>query len=254
MRVVIKIGTSTLTHATGNLNIRRFEQMCKVISDVKNAGHEIIMVSSGAIAMGTGKLGLKERPSDISTKQAAASVGQCELMYTYDKIFSEYNHTVAQLLITGEDIKDAERHEHFSNTLSRLLELGAIPIINENDTVSTAEIVIGDNDTLGAEVAKSVNADLLILLSDIDGLYTADPHKDPNAKLISCVTKLDDSIYALAGGKGSAFGTGGMVTKLNAAKICMDCGCDMIITNGANTQNIYDAIAGDAIGTRFTVK
>lgn len=254
MRVVIKIGTSTLTHSTGNLNIRRFEQMCKVISDVKNAGHEIIMVSSGAIAMGTGKLGLKERPKDISTKQAAASVGQCELMYTYDKIFSEYSHTVAQLLITGEDIKDTERHEHFSNTLNRLLELGAIPIINENDTVSTDQIEIGDNDTLGAEVAKSVNADLLILLSDIDGLYTADPHKDENAELISCVKELDDRIYALAGGKGSAFGTGGMITKLNAAKICMDCGCDMIITNGSKTENIYDAIAGKSVGTRFTVK
>ncbi len=254
MRVVIKIGTSTLTHSTGNLNIRRFEQMCKVISDVKNAGHEVIMVSSGAIAMGTGKLGLKERPKDISTKQAAASVGQCELMYTYDKIFSEYSHTVAQLLITGEDIKDDERHEHFSNTLNRLLELGAIPIINENDTVSTDQIVIGDNDTLGAEVAKSVSADLLILLSDIDGLYTADPRKDENAKLISCVTKLDDSIYALAGDKGSQFGTGGMITKLNAAKICMDCGCDMIIANGSKPENIYDAIAGKSVGTRFTVR
>ena len=254
MRVVIKIGTSTLTHSTGNLNIRRFEQMCKVISDIKNAGHEIIMVSSGAIAMGTGKLGLKERPGDISTKQAAAAVGQCELMYTYDKIFSEYNHTVAQLLITGEDIKDNERHEHFSNTLSRLLELGAIPIINENDTVSTAEIVIGDNDTLGAEVAKSVNADLLILLSDIDGLYTADPHKCEDAKLISHVDKIDDSIVALAGGKGTALGTGGMVTKLEAAKICMACGCDMIITNGANPTSLYDIVEGKAVGTKFTGK
>ena len=254
MRIVIKIGTSTLTHSTGNLNIRRVEEMCKTISDVKNAGHEVIMVSSGAIAMGIGKLGMSEKPSDISTKQAAAAVGQCELMYTYDKLFCEYNHTVAQLLITGEDIKNKDRYCHFSNTLNRLLELGVIPIINENDTVSTDEIVIGDNDTLGAEVAKSVKADLLMVLSDINGLYTADPHREKDAKLISKVTDLGSEIYALAGGKGSKLGTGGMVTKLKAAKICMDCGCDMIIINGSDPYNIYRAIDGTDVGTRFTVK
>ena len=254
MRVVIKIGTSTLTHTTGNLNIRRVEQMCKVISDVKNADNEIIIVSSGAIAMGVGKLGMLDRPSDLATKQAAAAVGQCELMYAYDKLFAEYNHTVAQLLITGEDIHNSDRYGHFSNTLDRLLEMGVIPIINENDTVSTDEIVIGDNDTLGAEVAKSVKADLLIVLSDINGLYTADPHKDESAKLIEKVSCLNESIYALAGGKGSKLGTGGMITKLKAAKICMDCGCDMMIVNGADPENIYKAVDGETIGTRFTVK
>ena len=170
MRIVIKIGTSTLAHATGHLNIRRVEQLCKVISDIKNSGHEVILVSSGAIGMGVGKLGLRQRPTDIPTKQAAAAVGQCELMYTYDKLFGEFHHTVAQLLITGDDVANETRHNNFSNTLNRLLELGALPIINENDTVSTKEIVIGDNDTLAAIVAESVKADLLVLLSDINGL------------------------------------------------------------------------------------
>ena len=254
MRVVIKIGTSTLAHSTGHLNIRRVEEICKVVSDIKNAGNEIIMVSSGAIGMGVGKLGLAKRPQDIPTKQAAAAVGQCELMYTYDKLFSEYNHTVAQLLITGADVEAADRYENFSNTLNRLLELDAIPIINENDTVATEEIVIGDNDTLAAIVAKSTNADLLILLSDIDGLYTADPHKFPDAKIIERVTKIDDEITALAGGKGTSLGTGGMVTKLNAAKICLNSGCDMVIANGNNPLNIYDILEGKPVGTRFTEK
>jgi len=252
MRVVIKIGTSTLTHATGNLNIRRVEALCKAISDVKNAGNEVILVSSGAIGMGVGKLGLRERPSDVPTKQAAAAVGQCELMYFYDKIFGEYHHIVAQLLITGEDIASHTRHENFRNTLNRLLALGALPIINENDTVGTKEIVIGDNDTLAAIVAESVQADLLILLSDIDGLYTADPRKDPNARLLHRITHLDDSVRALAGGCGSSRGTGGMVTKLQAAQICMDCGCDMVIANGNNPDNLYEILEGKDVGTRFT--
>jgi len=254
MRVVIKIGTSTLAHSTGHLNIRRVEEICKVVSDIKNAGNEVIMVSSGAIGMGVGKLGLAKRPDDIPTKQAAAAVGQCELMYTYDKLFSEYNHTVAQLLITGADVEAADRYENFSNTLNRLLELDAIPVINENDTVATEEIVIGDNDTLAAIVAKSTNADLLILLSDIDGLYTADPHKCPDAKIIEKVTKIDEKITALAGGKGTSLGTGGMVTKLNAAKICLNSGCDLVIANGNNPLNIYDILEGKPVGTRFTEK
>ena len=254
MRIVVKIGTSTLTHSTGHLNIRRIEQLCNCLSDIKNAGHEVIMVSSGAIGMGVGKLGLQARPKDIPTKQAAAAVGQCELMYTYDKLFGEYNHTVAQLLITGDDVADDTRHQNFSNTLNRLLDLGALPIINENDTVATAELGIGDNDTLAAIVAQSVKADLLVLLSDIDGLYTADPRKDPNAKLISRVEKLDESILALAGVSGTNLGTGGMVTKLQAAKICMACGCDMIITNGKDPQNLYDIVDGKAVGTTFTEK
>ena len=208
MRVVIKIGTSTLAHPTGHLNIRRTEQLCKIISDIKNAGHQVILVSSGAIGMGVGKLGLLKRPADIPTKQAAAAVGQCELMYTYDRIFSKYHHTVAQLLITGSDVEDDVRHTNFTNTLNRLLDLGAIPIINENDTVATAEIVIGDNDTLAAIVAQSVSADRLILLSDIDGLYTADPHKDPNAKLINTVSAIDDTLLSLAGSSAGNQGTG----------------------------------------------
>ena len=254
MRIVIKIGTSTLAHSSGHLNIRRVEELCKVISDIKNAGNQVIVVSSGAIGMGVGKLGLLERPKDIPTKQAAAAVGQCELMYIYDKLFSEYNHTVAQLLITGEDVENDTRHNNFSNTLARLMELDAIPIINENDTVATKEIVIGDNDTLAAIVAQSVKADLLVLLSDIDGLYTADPHVDPNAKLIHKITKVDDEVLALAGVSKSNLGTGGMVTKLEAAKICLSCGCDMIIANGNDPQNLYAIMDGKPIGTTSTEK
>jgi len=254
MRIVVKIGTSTLAHATGHLNIRRIEQLCACLSDIKNAGHEVIMVSSGAIGMGVGKLGLQERPRDIPTKQAAAAVGQCELMFTYDKLFSVYHHTVAQLLITGDDVADETRHQNFSNTINRLLELGALPIINENDTVATAELGIGDNDTLAAIVAQSVKADRLVLLSDIDGLYTADPHTHPEAKLISRVEKLDESILALAGVSGTNLGTGGMVTKLQAAKICMACGCDMVITNGNDPQNLYAIMDGKAVGTTFSEK
>ena len=252
MRLVIKIGTSTLAHSTGHLNIRRVEELCKTISDIKNAGHEVIIVSSGAIGMGIGKLGLRERPSDIPTKQAAAAVGQCELMYTYDKLLGEYHHTVAQLLITGDDIANETRHENFSNTLHRLLDLGAIPIINENDTVATDEIVIGDNDTLAAIVSESVHADKLILLSDIDGLYTADPHTCPDAQLIRFANKVDDDMLALAGGSCGNLGTGGMVTKLQAARICLSCGCDMVITNGNNPYNLYAILDGKHIGTTFT--
>lgn len=252
MRIVVKIGTSTLAHSTGHLNIRRVELLCKVMSDIKNAGHEVILVSSGAIGMGVGKLGLRQRPQDIPTKQAAAAVGQCELMYIYDKLFSKYHHTVAQLLITNDNMIHETRHQNFTNTLNRLLELGALPVINENDTVATEEIVIGDNDTLAAIVAESVKADLLILLSDIDGLYTANPRTDPNATLIPKITKLDDSVLALAGGTGTNRGTGGMVTKLQAAKICMGCGCDMVIANGNNPNNLYDILDGNSVGTRFT--
>jgi len=254
MRIVVKIGTSTLAHATGHLNIHRVEQLCKCISDIKNAGNEVIVVSSGAIGMGVGKLGLRERPKDIPSKQAAAAVGQCELMYTYDKLFGEYHHTVAQLLITGDDVANEKRHQNFSNTINRLLELGALPIINENDTVATEEIVIGDNDTLAAIVAKSIQADTLVLLSDIDGLYTADPHTHPEATLISRVTQISDEILALAGVSGSNLGTGGMVTKLQAAKICLSCGCDMIITNGKRPSVLYDIVDGKNVGTTFSEK
>ena len=180
MRIVVKVGTSTLAHPSGLINIRRVEELCKVMSDLKNAGHDIILVTSGAIGMGAGKLQLSERPRDVAAKQAAAAVGQCELMYTYDKLFSEYNHTVAQLLMTGSDFENEERHINFKNTMDKLLEFKALPIINENDTVATEEIKVGDNDTLSAMVAVNVSADLLILLSDIDGLFTADPHTDPS--------------------------------------------------------------------------
>ena len=255
MKLVVKIGTSTLAYENGHVNIRRVEELCKVLSDLKNAGHELILVTSGAIGMGIGKLGLKERPADIPTKQAAAAVGQCELMYTYDRLFSAYNHTVAQLLISADDVDGhGARHENFRNTLNCLLALGALPVINENDTVATEEIVIGDNDTLAAMVAVSTGAELLILLSDIDGLYTADPRKDPTARLIPVVEAIDDATLSLAGGSGGSLGTGGMKTKLTAARIAVGAGCDMVITNGNRPANLYDVVNGEAVGTRFLAK
>ncbi len=254
MRIVVKVGTSTLAHSTGRMNIRHVEDLVKVLSDLKNAGHEMILVSSGAIGMGVGKLNLPGKPSDMPTKQAAAAVGQCELMYTYDRLFLQYNHTVAQILLTGEDVDHSERRENFENTMERLLELGALPVINENDTVATAEIKVGDNDTLGAIVARSVKADLLVLLSDIEGLYTADPRKDPSAKLIPVVEEVTPEIEALAGGVGSGLATGGMATKLRAAKMVAEVGCDMIITNGEHPEVLYDIAERRAVGTRFIGK
>ena len=254
MKIVIKVGTSTLAHSTGRLNIRRVDELVKVMSDLKNSGHEVILVSSGAIGMGAGKLSLKGKPSDIPTKQAAAAVGQCELMYTYDKLFSEYNHTVAQILLTGSDFTNDERHTNFTNTMMRLLELDVLPVINENDTVATDEISVGDNDTLSALVAQSINADILVLMSDIDGLYTADPHKDPDAKLITEIRELTPEVMSLGGDAGSSLGTGGMRTKLHAAEICTGSGTDMIITNGNNPEILYDIADGKAVGTRFIAK
>ena len=251
MRIVIKVGTSTLTHSTGKLNIRRVELLCKVMSDLKNAGHELVLVSSGAIAMGVGKMNLTRKPTDIPSKQALAAIGQCELMYIYDKLFSEYHHTVAQVLLTGSDVEDPQRHLNFQNTMFRLLEMGALPVINENDTVATAEIAVGDNDTLGAIVATNIRADLLVLMSDIEGLYTADPRQDPDAQLIPLAEEITPDILALAGGSGSELGTGGMVTKLRAAKMCMDAGCDMIITNGTRPNDLYRIADGEDVGTRF---
>ena len=254
MRIVIKIGTSTLTYAGGFVNIRRIEALCKAVSDIKNAGHEVILVSSGAIGMGVGKLHLSKKPSDIAGKLACAAVGQCELMYTYDKLFGEYNHTVAQILLTAPDLSCEDRLAKFSNTMSWLLGYGVLPIINENDTVSTEEIEFGDNDTLAARVAVSAKADLLVLLSDIDGLYTADPHTKKDAALITEVRELSDEIMALGGSAGSALGTGGMVTKLRAARIATEAGCDMIITNGESPENLYAVLDGVAVGTRFYAK
>ena len=232
MRITVKVGTSTLTHATGRLNIQRIEKLCKVLSDLKNAGHEIILVSSGAIGMGVGKLNLPGRPAD--------------------------NHTVAQLLLTGEDIKNGQRSQNVRNTLTRLLELGALPVINENDAVATDEIgvenTIGENDTLSAIVAAAIGADLLVLLSDIDGLYDSDPHQNPGARIIPTVKNVDDHIYALAGGTGSALGSGGMVTKLNAAVIATEAGCEMVISNGNKPELLYDIAQGKPVGTRFLRK
>ena len=254
MKTVIKVGTSTLTYRNGSVNIRRIESLCKIISDLMNAGGEVILVSSGAIGMGVGKLNLKERPRDIAGKQAAAAVGQCELMYIYDKEFGEHNRTVAQILLTAPDLKCEDRHKKFENTVNTLLEYGVLPIINENDTVATEEIEFGDNDTLAARVAEGVRADLLILLSDIDGLYTGDPRSDPEATLISEVREITPEIESLGGGAGSELGTGGMQTKIRAAKIATEAGCDMIIANGAYPELLYAIMDGERVGTRFYKK
>ena len=255
MRIVVKVGISTLAHATGRLNIQRMERLCRVLSDLKNAGHEIILVSSGAIGMGVGKLNLPGRPADMPSKQAAAAVGQCELMYTYDKQFTEYSHTVAQLLLTGEDIKSEQRSRNVRNTLSRLLELGALPIINENDAVATDEIgvenTIGENDSLSAIVAAAIGADLLVLLSDIDGLYDKDPRRHPDARLIPTVERVDDELFTLAEDSSTGLGTGGMITKLRAAAIATEAGCEMVIANGGKPEVLYDIAAGRPAGTRF---
>ena len=242
MRIVVKVGTSTLTHTSGRINIRRTEKLCKILSDVKNAGHELILVSSGAIGMGVGKLNMKSKPEDMPTKQAAAAIGQCELMYLYDKLFREYNHIVAQMLITGLDFSNEESHKNFQSTLNRLLELNVIPIINENDTIATQEISVGDNDTMGAIVAENANADLLIILSDIDGLYTGDPRNNPDAQLI-------DTVFSIT--KGTTLGTGGMITKIHAAEISMNAGIDMIIANGTKPELLYNIIDGEKVGTKF---
>lgn len=219
-RIVVKVGTSTLTHSSGAVNLRRMEQLVRVLADLSGMGHQVILVTSGAIAIGTAKLALPERPTELRMKQAAAAVGQCRMMHIYDKLFSEYNRTVAQILLTGEDVDVPERAEHLSNTFGALLDMGVIPVVNENDSVSSAEIetgrhkVLGDNDTLSAIVARLCRADLLILVSDIDGLYDADPRSHPDARLIHRVTELTPEILDMAGGAGSRRGTGGMATKL----------------------------------------
>ena len=250
MRIVVKIGTSTLAHPGGRLNIRHTEALVKVWSDIKNAGHELIIVSSGATGLGVGKLQIS-RPKDMVTKQAAAAVGQCELMYTYDKLFAEYSHTVAQLLVTWEDFDHPHRLDNLQNTLERLIQLGAVPVINENDPISTEEYSLGDNDRLGALIAKYTHADLLVLLSDIDGLYTANPHTHPDAALIPLVEEITPEVMALADGAGSALGTGGMATKLRAARMVTGSGADMVIANGAHPEVLYDIADGKPAGTRF---
>ena len=256
-RIVVKVGTSTLTHDTGALNLQSMERLTRVLSDLSGYGHEVILVSSGAIAIGTAKMSLLERPKELRMKQAAAAVGQCQMMHIYDKLFSEYNHTVAQILLTGDDVDDPLRAGHLSGTFEALLKNGIIPVVNENDSVSSAEIetghhkVLGDNDTLSAIVAKLCKADLLILLSDIDGLYDCDPHQFEHARLIHQVTELTDEILAMAGGAGTWRGTGGMATKLRAAQIATESGTDMIIANGENPDILYNIADGIPFGTRF---
>ncbi len=253
-RLVVKVGTSTLTYDTGKTNIRRMHKLVSVLSDIVNSGIEVALVTSGAIGVGVGKLGLKERPSDISGRQAAATVGQCELMFMYDKLFGEYGHTVGQLLITKSDVDSEERRKNLVNTFEKLFYYGAVPIVNENDSVAVDEIVYGDNDSLSAIVAKLVNADALIILTDIDGLYDDNPNENEDAKLISQVDEITDELIAVAGGHGSRFSTGGMVTKLHAAQIAMDAGIDTIVMNGAAPESIYKALDGKQIGTFFTGK
>ena len=259
-RIVVKVGTSTLTHDSGSLNLRSMEHLVRALADLHGCGNEIILVTSGAIAVGTARLGLSERPRELRMKQAAAAVGQCRMMHIYDKLFGEYNRSVAQILLTGDDVENPDRAEHLRSTFSALLEMGVIPVVNENDSVSSAEIetghhkVLGDNDTLSAIVAALCQADLLVLLSDIDGLYDADPRTHPDAKRFHQVKDLTPEILEMAGGAGTWRGTGGMATKLSAARIVMESGCDMVITNGARPEDLYGIVEGQDIGTRFLAR
>ena len=259
-RIVVKVGTSTLTHDSGSLNLRSMEHLVRALADLHGCGNEIILVTSGAIAVGTARLGLSERPRELRMKQAAAAVGQCRMMHIYDKLFGEYNRSVAQILLTGDDVENPDRAEHLRSTFSALLEMGVIPVVNEHDSVSSAEIetghhkVLGDNDTLSAIVAALCQADLLVLLSDIDGLYDADPRTHPDAKRFHQVKDLTPEILEMAGGAGTWRGTGGMATKLSAARIAMESGCDMVITNGARPEDLYGIVEGQDIGTRVLAR
>lgn len=249
--IVFKVGTSTLTYSNGKLNLRHIEELVRVLSDLSNSGERVCLVTSGAIGVGVGKLGLSERPKDTAGKQAAATVGQCELMFIYDKLFSEYGHKIGQLLITKKDIEDPERHKNLVNTFEKLFQYGAIPIINENDAVAVEEIVFGDNDTLSAEVAVVVGADKLIILTETDGLYNANPQKDPDAKLVSVVEEITDDIRSCAGDAVSSQGTGGMITKIHAAEIAVSHGIDTYVMAGNIPAHIYDLLEGKSIGTHF---
>lgn len=251
-RLVVKVGTSTLTHSTGKTNIRRMHKLVSVLSDIVNSGVQVALVTSGAIGVGTGKLGLSERPQDTPGRQAAATVGQCELMFMYDKLFAEYGHTVGQFLITKSDVDNDERRQNLVNTFEKLFSYGAVPIINENDSVAVDEIVYGDNDSLSAIVAKLISADALIILTDTDGLYDDNPLENEDAKLIAEVNEITEDLLRIAGGHGSKFGTGGMVTKLHAAQIAMDAGIDTVVMNGAAPEAIYKVLDGKQEGTFFT--
>lgn len=251
-RIVIKLGTSTLAHSTGRLNLRRVGNLVRVLADLQNSGREIILVSSGAMGLGVGKLGMKKKPVDTPSKQAAAAVGQCELMYMYDELFGNYNIPVAQILLT----KTIIGRKNVENTFEKLIDMGVIPIVNENDTVAIdeLELEIGENDSLSAIVAEIANADLLIILSDIDGLYDKDPHSNSDATLIPVVTEINEYIENIAGGAGSSLGTGGMSTKINAGKIAAQAGIDMVIMNGDNPDKLYDLFEDKPVGTLFLAK
>ncbi len=254
-RIVIKVGTSTLTHKTGRLNIRRMERFVKVLADLQNSGKEIVLVSSGAIGLGMSKMGLSERPKDTPMKQACAAVGQCELMYIYDKLFGEYNLNVAQILLT-KYIIDTPRKNNVENTFEKLICHNVIPVVNEDDTVAIdeLELELGENDSLAALVAIMSHSDMLVILSDIDGLFDGNPKDNPDAKLIPVVNEITDDIRGLAGGAGSGLGTGGMITKIHAAEIAMGAGIDMAILNGRNPSVLYDLFDGKDVGTIFTSK
>lgn len=250
-RIVVKVGTSTLTYETGLINIRRLELLVKVLSDLKNSGKEVVLVTSGAIGVGAGKLGLREKPRDMPSKQAAAAVGQCELMYLYDRNFGLFNHPTGQVLLTKDVINDTERRHHVENTFKKMLEMHAIPIVNENDAISVEEIEFGDNDTLSAIVAQLVNADVLVIMSDIDGLYDRNPQRYPDAKLIPYVGTIDDNIRSIASGTTSNRGTGGMITKIHAAEIATASGIPVAIISGMKPYNLYKLFDGETIGTFF---
>lgn len=251
-RIVVKVGTSSLTHKTGLLNIRRVGQLVKTLADLHNAGHEVILVSSGAIGLGMGKLGIMEKPKDTPGKQACAAVGQCELMYMYDNLFADYSITVAQMLLTKYILLE-DRRTNVENAMERLVAHRVIPVINENDTVAIdeLELEVGENDSLAAIVATIAKADLLIIMSDIDGLYNKDPHKDKDAKLIPVVHEITENIKALAGGVTTKFGTGGMVTKINAVEIAYKAGIDVVIMNGKQPEKLYDLFENKDVGTLF---
>lgn len=255
-RIVIKLGTSTLAHSTGKLNIRRMTNLVRVISDLHNSGREIIMVSSGAVGLGAGKLGFPEKPKETKAKQAVAAIGQCELMHVYDDMFAKYSVTVAQILLTKTIINNPNHCENFKNTIETLVGMDVIPIVNENDTIAIdeLELEIGENDSLSALVASLAGADLLLVLSDIDCLYDDDPRKNPDAKPISVVEEITPAIEQMAGGAGSGLGTGGMSTKINAAKIAADAGIDMVIMNGRDPELLYDLFENKEIGTIFKAK
>ncbi len=252
--IVVKVGTSTLTYPSGYINLRRVEELVMTLSDLKNSGKQIVLVSSGAVGCGMGKLGLRAGEISIEEKQAAAAVGQCELMDMYSRRFGKYGHTVGQILLTRDVTDDLVRREHAENTLRVLISKGCIPVINENDSISTEELKYGGNDTLSATVALLCHADLLINLSDIDGFYTADPKLDPNATIQHYITEIDEAKMGMASGAGTARGTGGMSAKLIAAKMCMDNGVSMVIANGANPAILYDIVEGNISGTLFDAK